>query len=189
MAISRPILLALVGAILALVAFYATSGGREAATESSEPAGPAPEDRPAPAKRSPERKTKAPGAEGRAGGSATRPAQRDAARRQAPRGAAALPAGVTRALARKRIVVLFFFQRRAADDDATARSVSSLRGRSGVQVFSAPISKLGDYQAVIGGAGVSQAPAIVILGRDRAARLIEGYVDRDTLAQHVADAR
>ena len=185
MAISRPILLALVGAILALGAFYATSGGREAATDSSDP--PA-EGRPTPAKRPPEGRAKPTAAEG-SGAGATRRGRRGAARRQPRRGTAAVPAGVTRALARKRTVVLFFFERRAADDAATARSVSSLRGRSGVQVFSAPISKLGDYQAVIGAAGISQAPAIVIVGRDRAARVIEGYVDRETLAQQVADAR
>ena len=189
MAISRPILLALIAAILALAAFYATSGGREAATEPSEPAPPAADGRPAPAKRAPEPPAKAAKAERRPGGDSAQRTRPDAARREAPAGRAALPAGVTRALARKRTVVFFFFQRRAADDDATARSVSSLRGRSGVEVFSAPISKLGDYQAVIGAAGVSQAPAIVILGRDGAARLIEGYVDRETLAQQVADAR
>lgn len=185
MAISRPILLALVGAILALGAFYATSGGRQAATDSSEPARPAPES----AKPAQRHKTKPTEAERRAGGGAMRRARPDAARRQARRGPAALPAEVAGALARKQTVVLFFFQHRAADDAATARSVSSLRGRRGVKVFSAPISKLGRYQAVIGGAGVSQAPAIVIVGRDRAARLIEGYVDRETLAQQVADAR
>ena len=187
MAISRPVLLALVGAILALGAFYATSGGREAATDSSsEPARPAAEAPPAGTQRAPDRKTNAAGRS--AGGAAERP-RPGGARRQAPRGAAALPAGVTRALARKRTVVLFFYERRAADDDATARSVSSLRGRPGVRVFSAPVSKLGRYQALIGGAGVSQAPAIVIVGRDRAARLVEGYVDPESLAQLVADAR
>ncbi len=186
MAISRPIVLALVGAILALGAFYATSGGREAATDSNEPAPEAPA---TPVKPAPERETKGAEAERRSGDDAKRQARPGATRRHAPRGAAAPPEDVRKALARKRTVVLFFYQRRAADDDATARSVSSLRGRSGVRVFSAPVSKLGDYQAVIGGAGVSQAPAIVILGRDRAARLIEGYVDAESLAQLVADAR
>ena len=37
--------------------------------------------------------------------------------------------------------------------------------------------------------GVSQTPSIVIIDRRGKARLIEGYVDSDTLTQAVADAR
>ena len=185
MAVSRPLLLALMAAILALVAFYATSGGREPATGSGKPAEPAAERPSTPA---------APGsgargkADGRVSGAPGRPPKRGATRPPAAAGRSAPPA-VMRAVARKRTVVLFFFQRGSADDAATARSVSSLRGRRGVQVFSAPISRLGDYGEVIGGAGVSQAPAVVIRGRGRAVRLIEGFVDRETLTQQVADAR
>ncbi len=168
MAVSRPLLLALIGAVLALVAFYATSGGEGSVTDPSKPAGAEAEQRSTPPREDPAASAK-PAAEARRAG--------------------APPTSVRRALAGKRTVVLFFFQRGSADDDATAGSVSSLRGRPGVRVFSAPISRIGDYQAVIGGAGVSQAPAVVILGRDRAARLIEGFVDRETLAQQVADAR
>jgi hypothetical protein len=36
---------------------------------------------------------------------------------------------------------------------------------------------------------VAQAPAVVIVGKKRRARLIEGFVDAGTLRQHVVDAR
>jgi hypothetical protein len=100
-----------------------------------------------------------------------------------------VPANVTRALEAKRTVVLFFYQRGSADDDAAAAAVNSVRGHANVKVFSAPITRLADFRGVTGGAGVSQAPAIVILGRRGSARLIEGYIDSETLAQEVADAR
>ena len=108
------------------------------------------------------------------------------ARRQAAR--AGVPLGVVRALAKKRTVVLFFRQRGSADDDATAQAVASQQGRPRVSVCSAPISRLADYRAIAGEAGVSQAPAVVVVGR-KGARLVEGYVDSETLAQEVADSR
>lgn len=196
MAISRPILLALVGALLALGAFYATSGARNSGDEAQP--GPAVEPKPAPkspakdsaAKSSP----KAPAAS--ADADAARPASRPDAKRTPAKPASkptaaptGMPADVSRALAGKRTVVLFFFQRGAADDEATARAVASIRGRRGVQVFSAPIARLADYRAVTAGVGVSQAPAIVILRPGGGARLIEGFVDPESLAQQVADAR
>lgn len=186
MAVSRPVLLALIGAVLAAAAFYATMGARQAGDEAASA--------PAPAT---EKKGSAPKAAARKGSKAqgrslAAPARPPAARAKpepkvvAPTG---VPADVTRALARKRTVVLFFYQRGSADDDATADAVSSVRGHAGVAVFSAPISRLADYRGVTGGAGVSQAPAIVIVGRNRGARLIEGFVDRETLVQEVADSR
>jgi len=182
MAISRPFLFALIAAVLALAAFYATSGARESAEDSPAPAATSP------AKSAPASRAKA-GERGdrRGGDPSARPTAKRRAAGAAPR--TGTPIGVRKALARKRTVVLFFSQRGSADDQATARAVSALRGRRGVQVFSAPLSRLGDYQALIGGVGVSQAPAVVIIGRDRTARLVEGYVDPETLAQQVADAR
>ncbi len=180
MALSRPALLALLGAILVAALFYATSG-REATDKPSPPA--------APAKHSSRAKT-VPKARSSAKARAHATARRSpAAKAKAAAALTGVPADVTKALEQKRTVVLFFFQRGSADDDATARSVASLKGRSGVDVFSAPISRLADYRGVTAGAGVSQAPAVVILGRNGGARLIEGFVDRETLAQEVADSR
>jgi hypothetical protein len=45
------------------------------------------------------------------------------------------------------------------------------------------------YGKLVEDIGVSQTPSIVIIDRSGKARLIEGYVDADTLTQAVADAR
>ena len=179
MAVSRPVLLALVGAVLVAALFLATIGGRARTDDSVQP--PA-----ATAEKGPTAAGPAATAKGRA--PAATPATKAGEKRKvaAPAG---VPAAVLRALARKRTVVLFFHQRGSADDDATARAVASLRARRGLAVFSAPISRLADYRAITDQAGVSQAPAVVVVGRSGRARLIEGFVDRDSLAQEVADAR
>jgi hypothetical protein len=96
---------------------------------------------------------------------------------------------VARALARKRVVVLFFFAHGAADDSATARSVAAVR-RHGkkVSVFTAPVRRLADYQRVIAGLGISTVPSTVVVGRDRTAHVLEGFVDGRSLIQEVTDA-
>lgn len=200
MPVSRPILLALIAAVLASATFYVST-----ATKSSDDGGAVPtQASPAPAKPSPSKAqpSKATPAKAKATSpakaKATKPAPAAAKAAPAPAAKPAkpataadadLPAGVARALAKSRTVVLFFYQRGSADDSATARAVASLRGRRGVAVFTAPISKLGDYRAVTGGLGVSQAPAVVIVGRKKQARVVEGYIDPETLAQEVADSR
>jgi hypothetical protein len=45
------------------------------------------------------------------------------------------------------------------------------------------------YGRLLENLGVTQAPAIVIIGRSGKATLYEGYVDADSLVQVVADAR
>ena len=102
---------------------------------------------------------------------------------------AGLPADVARALARKRVVVLFFFAPGAADDSATAKSVAAVR-RHGkkVSVFTASVRRLADYRRLIGGLGISTVPSTVIVGRDRKAHVLEGFVDERSLVQEVADS-
>ncbi len=56
-------------------------------------------------------------------------------------------------------------------------------------VFSAPIARLSDYSALTAEIGISQAPAVVIVGKSGKARLIEGFIDEETLKQEVADSR
>ena len=118
---------------------------------------------------------------------ATKPAEKARAERQ-PARVVGLPMPVARALANKKVVVLFFFQN-AADDDATATAVNSQRDIRGVRVFKDGIVNLAKYRAVTAGVGVTQAPAVVVVGRDRKAQLLEGYVDEVTLTQIVVDAR
>lgn len=168
MPLSRPVLLALIGAILAGAAFFATSGAREDAIE------------PTPAKPEPAKPKAA-----KAQPAKPKPAK-PKAKAAKPTG---LPVPVAAAVRKGRTTVIFFRQREGADDAATARAVGAQRGRKNVAVFTASIKDLDRYRAVVAGLGITQAPAVVILGKEGKARLIEGFIDPPTLAQEVADAR
>ncbi len=182
-AISRPLLIALIAAVVALVGFYAAQGARTASESADAPIAPE-----VPAERV------APKDDAVADAPKQRRAERDdvreVKRKAAPRvqRTPGVPVAVERALAQRKKVVLFFFSP-GADDRATAAAVAGLRGRDGVVVFRAPIRQLARYRGLVGALGISQAPAIVIVGKDRQARLLEGYVDPATLAQDVADSR
>ena len=102
---------------------------------------------------------------------------------------AGVPRPVGRAIARGRTVVLFFYQRGGGDDAATADAVGAVRRSGKAAVFTDSIRRVGRYEPLLKGLGVSQAPAVVIVGRDRRARLVQGYVDAESLAQEVADTR
>lgn len=170
MPISRPLLIALVAAVVALVGFYAFQGARDASNGGDTVAEVAPS-APAQATKS------APKAETR---------QRDRAEAARRRG---MPLAVSRALDARRIVVVLFRGSDSADDRAAARAVASLRGQRGLAVFTDRIGGLGRYRAVVGDLGISQAPAVVIVDKGRTARVVQGYIDPATLAQDVADAR
>ena len=215
MPISRPLLLTLLAALLAVATFYAASGAQRASSEPGT-ASFAPEAEPAPKASKPEpppsqrRAAKQrPAAREDAKAEQVAADRRDARRQRAERGERAaerrraarapaplppelrvdgLPRSVARALAARRTIVLLFRQG-AADDAATAGALAGARGVKGVSVFSAPIERLGRYGAVISGLGVAQAPAIAVVGRDRQAQLVEGFVDAGTLRQLVMDAR
>jgi hypothetical protein len=188
MPISRPILIALVAAVVAAVGFYATQGAREASDDApsevaSNPAPPAAVQDTPPAKA---KRDQAPAKEDRASASvAVERADRVRSRREA---AAGIPLPVQRALDDRKLVILFFYKAGSADDRATGRSVAALRGPR-VAVFSDPVGRLAKYRGLIGQLGISQAPAVVIIRKDRTARVVEGYIDPATLAQDVADAR
>jgi hypothetical protein len=95
-----------------------------------------------------------------------------------------------RAVADNRKVVIFFKSPRALDDKAVADSVRSLDRRTDkVVVLNDDVRNVKRYGSLIEDLGVSQAPAIVIIGRSGKASLVEGYVDADSLVQVVADAR
>jgi len=200
MAVSRPLLLVLVGTLLAAATFLAARGARET---SADPASavqtaaptvdkvtPAPVKDPA-QKTGPKADQVTPGKP--AGKPAGRGDRRDLpVRKKGPTVALKVPKGVPRpvgrALARKRVVVLFFGQR-GVDDRITADALKAIRKRKGVSVFSDRIERLAAYRSVTNGLGVAQAPAIVVIGVDREAQLLEGFVDAGTLRQLVVDAR
>lgn len=115
---------------------------------------------------------------------ATAPA--DAGRDDRPEG---LPTALARALRAREVVVLLLAEPGAADDRATGASVRALRRRAprGVAVFSDSIAHVARYRPLLSGLDVTQTPSIVIVGSDRRARLLEGFVDEGTLRQTVVD--
>ena len=174
---SRPFVLALLAAVLASATFVSMrSAGERARADASTPAPtvqsatPAPSKAPSKAKPEPARAA---------------PAKPPVAKKAADTG---VPPKVQKALDAKRTVVLFFRQG-GADDSATASAVRSLRGTKRVSIFTAELSKLARYRRVIADLGVTQAPSVVIVGKDRKAVLLEGFIDSGTLKQQVRDAR
>lgn len=218
MAFSRPLVLALVGMVLAAATFYAARGARERAADPvagpAAPVTPVPSPAPPATARSKKRpaipdspvkkkrarpdstaKNRTDAKEAaRADEGIPRRVRADMAPRSAPFGdpGAAVPAGVPRrvghALRHRRTVVLFIGQR-GADDAATAAGVRRLRGLERVSVFQDGVGRLARYRAMLAALGVAQTPAVVIVGRDRQAQVIEGFVDAGTLFQLVVDAR
>ncbi len=202
MPISRPLLIALVAAILCLGAFYATQGSRQAA-DAPAPAAPEPVAEPKP-KSKPELDASKPA-------DADKPARADKAEAEATKqpvqvakaersakeakektvrkAAVSGPAAVKRAIRGDKTVVVYFYGPESADDSATGRAVASLKDGGDVAVFKVPIRRLSAYGDLVGQLGIAQAPAVVIVGRGRSARVIEGYVDPPTLRQDVADSR
>ncbi|MBA3437676.1 MAG: hypothetical protein H0U14_06730 [Thermoleophilaceae bacterium] len=211
MAVSRPLLLALLGLVLATATLFAARGANQSAADSASTAV-APTPAPTPVSPAPVKKANGPAGPASKGKDTARddrvePRPTDDAKparernrstrnrntpARPPKARAALPAGVPadvgRALRDRKVVVLFLGQG-GADDLATAEGVASLRGLKRVAVFRDGIQNLARYRGIVSDLGVAQAPAVVIVGKKRRARLIEGFVDAGTLRQHVVDAR
>jgi hypothetical protein len=195
MSVPRPLLLALLGAMLTCATFFAMRNAADTVKAKDEPtqaaivpATPPKAHKPAPGRANPSGKH-AP-APAKAG--PTSPPKVQAAKPAKPRPRvkpfSGVPPKVSRALQAKHTVVLFFRQP-GADDDATSSAVSSLRGRKKVSVFKDGIAHLARYRSIVADLGITQAPAVVIVGRDRKAQLVEGFIDEGTLNQQVVDAR
>jgi hypothetical protein len=192
MAVPRPVLIAILGMGLILAALLATRNagqGGEAevapATPVKKPAASAtPKTEEAPAK-STEPSRERPAArpdekQAPAGQNGTKPAE-PADSRQAE---------VARAIESDKVVVLLISRGGAADDTAVRTAVESLeethRGR--IAVFTDGLQNHPVYQPLLNRVNVAQLPSIVIVRPGRRARLLEGYVDKASLRQHVTDA-
>jgi hypothetical protein len=196
MAVPRPLLLTLIATVLLAATFFVTRNARDQAAEEPTPpsvqqaeaVNPTPEaaDKPKPqAEKSKPRADKAQAADKQR--TAEKPRAADKRRRSTP--SPSVAGAVKRAVAGNRLVVLFLYARGGTDDLRVARSVASLRGRTNAAVFVDRIGNLGKYGQIATSVGVTRAPSIVIIGKGNRGRLIEGYVDENTLAQRVADAR
>jgi hypothetical protein len=105
-----------------------------------------------------------------------------------PNAAASTPAAdaVLRELARGEAVVLLFAGD-GADDAAAKRAVVAARGKR-VAVHVAPLSRLGDYRAILADTEVLSAPTVLVIGPDRKARAITGVTEAGEVRAAVADA-
>src|SRR5688572_4222338 len=170
MALPRPTLLAIAGALLSLISFTAMRTiGTQSAGDFAVPEI---------------------AAQSAVGGSAPSAKQQDAKLERPPEPRVEdVPRPVADALAAGDVVVLLFTEKQAADDQATARHFSTLSQLGGdVTTFRAGISEVGRYTGIVAELGVTQAPSIVIVRPDlRAVPPIEGYVDSQYLLQRVKD--
>jgi hypothetical protein len=89
----------------------------------------------------------------------------------------------------KTLVILF--EGRGADDKAARRAVHRAAKADPKHLVSAyvPIEKVGDYEAITSGVQILAAPSILVIGADRKATLLSGYVDVRSVEQAVGDAR
>jgi hypothetical protein len=99
------------------------------------------------------------------------------------------PGRAARAVADGKKVVILFHQPEGLDDREMRKVIRRLDGRTRALVLVDHVDAVDRYGSMVEDLGVSQTPAVVLIDRTGTARLIEGYVDTDTLAQAVADAR
>ena len=200
MAVPRPVLLALLGFALIVSALLATRGVGGSETVTAPPAPvvkPQPAHAPAPVA-TPKAHKAAPARKHAVKAHAAKPHVKAAKPAAKPAGQTAvtkLPSGVSprilpvvKALGRDQVVVLFFSQSGSADDAATRVAVNGVEGMKGVAVFNAGIDQLPLYRPILANVGVSQVPAVVVVRPGRKAQLLEGFIDKSSLRQAVADA-
>lgn len=99
------------------------------------------------------------------------------------------PRKAARAVRAGKKVVIFFRNPKGLDDRIVARSVRMLERRSGAVVLTDHVDAVERYGKLVEDLGVSQTPSLVIIDGAGDARLIEGFIDSNSLAQVVADAR
>ena len=98
-------------------------------------------------------------------------------------------AKAARAVADGKKVAILFQNPDGLDDRAMRGVMRQLDARTRAVVLTDDVDAVDRYGSMVEDLGVSQTPAVVLIDSRGDARLIEGYVDTDTLAQAVADAR
>jgi hypothetical protein len=99
------------------------------------------------------------------------------------------PQRAAKAIAGGKKVVILFQNPDGLDDRAMRGVIRQLDARTRAVVLTDHVDAVDRYGSMVEDLGVSQTPAVVLIDSRGDARLIEGYVDTDTLAQAVADAR
>lgn len=178
----RPAIIVLIGVLLLAATFLITQAGDDGVSIST-PAveTPAVEDPAVPGE------TTAPGEETTPPAEEQPPAQPKEPALEAGPG---LPGDVARALNANKVVVLFFYEPSGSDDQATRAAVRAVRaaGGGGVSLFQDTVARISDYRRLVSSLAISQSPAMVVIDRDRKARLLEGYHDAGTIRQTIRDA-
>jgi hypothetical protein len=99
------------------------------------------------------------------------------------------PRKAARAVTQGRKVVILFYNPDGLDDRAMRRVVRQVDARTKAVVLSDNVAAVDRYGNLVEDLGVSQTPAVVLIDSRGNARLVEGFVDSQTLTQAVADAR
>lgn len=190
---SRPFVLAVLGAVLAVATFASMRAAGQRAEADQTPTAPKVVPLPkAAAAKALKKNAAAAKSDAKTKAEAKAPAKPEpkkaAPAAKKPAAITGVPPKVASALKAKKTVVLFFRQP-GADDDATASAVHSIKTGKHVAVFTDRISHLGRYQRVVADLGISQAPAIVVVGKSHKATLLEGFIDEGSLKQRVKDAK
>lgn len=201
MALPRPALLGILGALLVAATFMVMHRGGSSSGSSAPTTVPAHVAAPKPAHA---RHAAAKPAKHAAAAAPAKPVKHAAAKHTAAKKSApvklhtpagqeagasvGLPLKVAKAFAKKQVVVLYFGAK-GTDDALTAHSVRALKASAGhgVAVFMDKLSNLADYRRVVEGLDVSQAPSIVLIDRHQQAQVLEGFIDAGSLRQDVAD--
>jgi hypothetical protein len=178
-ALPRPVLLGIVGVVLAGAVFFVTHkpGGTSSST-------PAPSQTPAPAKSPTAKSGSASASEPSTTPGKVTPGNRSQTGPVGP----GIPTRVKHALDAHKVVVILFWNRRGVDDRSVKKSLDDLPHRKAVAVFSDSVRHLSRYTRITAAASVTSTPALVVVNRKGQAEVVNGYLDRQTVGQYVLNA-
>jgi hypothetical protein len=164
----RPVLLAIVGVVLAGSLFVISRRGAD-----TTPSVPAPSQT-------------APPSDPSATPQSTPPA---ADKDKGKLGGRGLPSRVARALDAKKTVVILFWNKGGVEDRSVKNSVDQLPRRGGrTAVFTDKVANLSSYTRITAAASVTQTPALVVVNPKGRAEVLNGYYDLQTIRQYVRNA-
>ena len=177
----RPVLMGLIGVVVVGGLFVMTRGGSEDQSGAPSPAPATQTTQPAPTVTPSTSSTNAPS-------NAARPTEPRPTRPQDGSAKRTLPAPVRRALDAHKVVVLLFWNPRGTDDRSVKGAVDALPESKRVAVFTDSTKNVSRYTKITSSADVNQTPALVVVDRQRDARVATGYLDSTTVEQYVVDA-
>jgi hypothetical protein len=88
-------------------------------------------------------------------------------------------------------VLVILFEGKGADDKAARRAVHQTALRDSKHVVSAyiPVADVGKYEAITSDVQVLTSPTVLVIGKDRKATALTGFLDAPVIRQAVGDAR